>query len=75
VAPAALAYLGLDPKSRDLGDLDKAFSALEKIRPYIRKFHSRNTSTISPMAICVSPLAIRATWCRRATGHARPGTG
>jgi putrescine transport system substrate-binding protein len=40
VAPAALAYLGLDPKSRDLGDLDKAFSALEKIRPYIRKFHS-----------------------------------
>jgi putrescine transport system substrate-binding protein len=40
VVPAALAYLGLDPKSRDLGDLDKAFSALEKIRPYIRKFHS-----------------------------------
>jgi putrescine transport system substrate-binding protein len=40
VFPAALAYLGLDPKSRDLGDLDKAFTALEKIRPYIRKFHS-----------------------------------
>ena len=40
VFPAALAYLGLDPKSRDLGDLDKAFAALEKIRPYIRKFHS-----------------------------------
>src|SRR5689334_5903361 len=40
VFPAALAYLGLDPKSRDLGDLDKAFAVLEKIRPYIRKFHS-----------------------------------
>jgi putrescine transport system substrate-binding protein len=40
VFPAALAYLGLDPQSRDVGDLDKAFSALEKIRPYIRKFHS-----------------------------------
>jgi putrescine transport system substrate-binding protein len=40
VFPAALAYLGLDPKSRDLGDLGKAFAALEKIRRYIRKFHS-----------------------------------
>jgi len=40
VFPAALAYLGLEPKSRDLGDLDKAFAALQKIRPYIRKFHS-----------------------------------
>src|SRR2546430_729375 len=37
---AALAYLGLDPLSRDLGDLDKALAVLEKIRPYIRKFHS-----------------------------------
>ena len=40
VFPATLAYLGLDPKSRDLGDLHKALAALEKIRPYIRKFHS-----------------------------------
>jgi putrescine transport system substrate-binding protein len=40
VFPAALAYLGLDPKSRDLGDLDKAVAVLDKIRPYIRKFHS-----------------------------------
>ena len=40
VVPATLAYLGLDPKSRDLGDLNKAFAALEKIRPFIRKFHS-----------------------------------
>src|SRR6267143_7130213 len=40
VFPAALAYLGLDPKSRDLRDLDKALAVLERVRPYIRKFHS-----------------------------------
>jgi putrescine transport system substrate-binding protein len=40
VFPAALAYLGLDPRSRDLDDLDKALATLEKIRPFIRKFHS-----------------------------------
>jgi putrescine transport system substrate-binding protein len=40
VFPAVLAYLGLDPKSRDLGDLDKAVALLLKIRPYVRKFHS-----------------------------------
>jgi putrescine transport system substrate-binding protein len=40
VFPAALAYLGIDPKSRDLGDLDKAVALLLNIRPYVRKFHS-----------------------------------
>jgi len=40
VFPAALAYLGIDPKSRDHGDLDKATKLLEQIRPYVRKFHS-----------------------------------
>jgi putrescine transport system substrate-binding protein len=40
VVPAVLAWLGLDPKSRDPGDLDKAMAALERIRPYVRKFHS-----------------------------------
>jgi putrescine transport system substrate-binding protein len=40
VFPAALAFLGLDPKSRDFGDLDKATVLLLKIRPYVRKFHS-----------------------------------
>jgi putrescine transport system substrate-binding protein len=40
VFPAALAYLGIDPKSRDLGDLDKATALLLKIRPFVRKFHS-----------------------------------
>jgi putrescine transport system substrate-binding protein len=40
VFPAALAYLGLNPKSSDLDDLKKAAALLEKIRPYVRKFHS-----------------------------------
>lgn len=40
VIPAALNYLGLDPNSEDPGDLDKAVALIEKIRPYIRYFHS-----------------------------------
>jgi putrescine transport system substrate-binding protein len=40
VFPAALAYLGLDPKSRDLDDLDRAAELIQRIRPYVRKFHS-----------------------------------
>jgi len=40
VFPAALTYLGLDPKSRDPGDLDRAAELIQRIRPYVRKFHS-----------------------------------
>ncbi|HEV8679459.1 MAG TPA: polyamine ABC transporter substrate-binding protein [Stellaceae bacterium] len=40
VIPAALAYLGIEPKSRDLADLGRAAALLEKIRPFVRKFHS-----------------------------------
>lgn len=40
VIPAALAYLGLDPLSEDTADLKKAETLLEKVRPYIRYFHS-----------------------------------
>ena len=40
VFPAALAYLGIDPRSTDPGDLKKAAALLDKIRPYVRKFHS-----------------------------------
>ncbi len=40
IFPAALAYLGLDPTSRQPDDLDKALAVLERVRPYIRKFHS-----------------------------------
>ena len=40
VVPAALTYLGLDPKSRDPADLPRAIDVVEKIRPYVRRFHS-----------------------------------
>jgi putrescine transport system substrate-binding protein len=38
--PAALAYLGRNPISRELEDLEAAAEAIQKIRPSIRKFHS-----------------------------------
>jgi putrescine transport system substrate-binding protein len=40
VVPAAFAYLGLDPKSRDTADLDRAIALIDTLRPYVRKFHS-----------------------------------
>jgi len=40
VFPAALAYLGRPPLSRDEKDLERAYEAVKKIRPYIKKFHS-----------------------------------
>ena len=40
VVPAALAYLRLDPKSHEPGDLDRAIALLDRVRPYVRKFHS-----------------------------------
>ena len=38
--PAALDYLGIDRKSRDPADLERAAALLERVRPYIRRFHS-----------------------------------
>jgi putrescine transport system substrate-binding protein len=40
VVPAVLAWLGLDPKSRDPADLARAIDVVEKLRPYVRRFHS-----------------------------------
>jgi len=40
VVPAALAYLGRDRKSREPADLDKAIALIDRVRPYVRKFHS-----------------------------------
>ena len=40
IMPAALRYLGLDPNSTDLKDLEKATDLLIQIRPSVRKFHS-----------------------------------
>jgi putrescine transport system substrate-binding protein len=40
VVPAALTYLGIDPKSREPADLARAIALIETIRPYVRRFHS-----------------------------------
>jgi putrescine transport system substrate-binding protein len=40
VIPAALAYLGIAPTSRDPADLDRAMAVLDRIRPFVRRFHS-----------------------------------
>jgi len=38
--PAALHYLGLDPDSKNVEDIQKAGDLLKSIRPHIQKFHS-----------------------------------
>ncbi len=38
--PAALQYLGLDPNSKDKDDIKKAAEVFNKVKPFIRKFHS-----------------------------------
>jgi len=40
VFAAALAYLKLDPNSTQPADFEKAAELLQKIRPFVRKFHS-----------------------------------
>ena len=40
VIPAALHYLGLDPNTKQQGDLDKAADLVTKVRPNVAKFHS-----------------------------------
>jgi putrescine transport system substrate-binding protein len=40
VVPAAFGYLGIDRRSRNLADLDRAAALLDQVRPYVRRFHS-----------------------------------
>ena len=40
VIPAAMNYLGLDPRSQDPADIEAGGALLETIRPYVTKFHS-----------------------------------
>lgn len=40
VIPAALAYLGLNPDSKTIPDLNRASDLLQRARPNIRRFHS-----------------------------------
>ncbi len=38
--PAAMKYIGLDPRSTNKADLEKGAAVITKIRPFIRYFHS-----------------------------------
>ena len=40
IFPAALSYLGLNPNSKDVKDLERAAELVAKVRPSVRKFHS-----------------------------------
>jgi len=54
ILPAALNWLGLDPNSTKKEDLEKAAQAVEKIRPYVRKFHSSEyLSALATGEICL----------------------
>lgn len=55
IIPAAMNYLGLDPRSTKKEDLEKGAALVAKIRPYVRYFHS--SQYISDLAngdVCVS---------------------
>ncbi|MBY0382942.1 MAG: polyamine ABC transporter substrate-binding protein [Xanthobacteraceae bacterium] len=54
ILPAALNWLGLDPNSTRKEDLEKAARAVEKVRPYVRKFHSSEyLSALATGEICL----------------------
>ncbi len=40
ILPAALHYIGKDPNSTDPDDIKAAADVIQKIRPYVQKFHS-----------------------------------
>ncbi len=55
VIPSMMAYLGMNPDSKNPDDFKKAEEALLKVRPFIRKFHS--SEYINAMAngeICIA---------------------
>ncbi len=55
IIPAAMNYLGLDPRSTNKEDFEKGAALVTKIRPYVRYFHS--SQYISDLAngdVCVS---------------------
>jgi putrescine transport system substrate-binding protein len=54
IFPAALGYLGLDPNSTKQADLEKAADLVNKVRPYVRKFHSSEyLSALATGEICL----------------------
>jgi putrescine transport system substrate-binding protein len=54
VLSAALHYIGLDPNSDKPADLEKAADVVQKVRPFVRKFHSSEyLSALASGEICL----------------------
>lgn len=79
VLPAALAFLGRDPTSTSMVDLDLAAEVVRKIRPHIRYFHSsRYINDLASGAICLAfgyagDLVQARSRAREAAGNRRIG--
>ncbi|WP_185984855.1 polyamine ABC transporter substrate-binding protein [Aureimonas mangrovi] len=55
IFPPALAYLGLDPDSREPADIEAATELLMSVRPFIRRFHSSEyINALANGDICVA---------------------
>jgi putrescine transport system substrate-binding protein len=55
--PAALNHLGLDPDSKDTGEIERAAEVLRAVRPHIRKFHSsENINALANGDICLAMI-------------------
>ncbi len=54
VVPAALAYLGRDPNSKDQADIDAAFAAIGAIAPYVSSFDTDQFDDVSNGEICAA---------------------
>ena len=53
--PAALAWLGLDPASRDEGELNRAVEAIDKVRGYFRRQHGpQRVDPLTHGQVCVA---------------------
>lgn len=53
ILPAALRYLGLDPNTKDVAELEKAADLVAKVRPSVRKFHSSEyINSLSSGEVC-----------------------
>lgn len=52
--PAALRHLGLDPDSKDPRTLERAESALQRIRPFIARFESNVIEELASGEVCLA---------------------
>ncbi len=75
ILPAALNYLGLDPNSSKPEDLEKAGALMEKVRPFVQKFHSSEyINALANGDICIAVGYSGDIPCRHARVPRKPRT-